>query len=113
MSRKQNIVSMEPEALRLELKTWEQAFLKANRRKPGRDDIKKNAEIGAVSTARAEHMGKLTSRCSGEVQKIRQSEKTASRAADNSKQGQEVHTEQGGARCSPRKIRQCHSGNAK
>lgn len=42
------ILSKGPEELRKELKIWEFDFAKSNGRKPGRDDIKKNAAIGVL-----------------------------------------------------------------
>lgn len=49
MSRDESNTLKTAEELRIELKTWEAAFLKANGRKAGREDIKKDAAISASS----------------------------------------------------------------
>lgn len=56
-----------PNELRAELKTWEVAFTKANGRKPAREDIKKNAAIGALSWLCVIQKVSLTEPCSCKV----------------------------------------------
>ena len=43
---KRKALKTECEAVRLQLKTWEKKFAADNGKKPGRDDIKQNSEIG-------------------------------------------------------------------